>query len=140
MRVFSFASELGSIATFAGLITAGIAVALQSFILSVVGYFFLIGKYGIRVGDRVQVAGVTGEVVDIGLVRFHMIELISSGQKTASGRVVTLSNSASSPCDLRKRGSGQISCSVDTDSQTFRLIRCRRCWRGPNTGTGKSRR
>jgi small-conductance mechanosensitive channel len=91
--VFSFANELGSIATFAGLITAGVAVALQSVILSIVAYFFLIGRYGIRVGDRVQVAGVTGEVLDVGLVRFHLIELPSSGEKTASGRVVAFSNS-----------------------------------------------
>ena len=50
----TFATELGSLATFAGLITAGLAVAMQSVLISVVGYFFLIGKYGIRVGDRVQ--------------------------------------------------------------------------------------
>ncbi len=91
--VFSFASELSSVATFAGLLTAGVAVALQNVILSVVAYFFLIGKYGIRVGDRVQVAGITGEVLDIGLVRFHMMELVSGGEKTASGRVVAFSNS-----------------------------------------------
>ena len=42
---FAFASELGSLATFAGLITAGIAVALQNVILAVAGYFFLIGRY-----------------------------------------------------------------------------------------------
>ena len=62
----TFASQLGSLATFAGLMTAGVAVALQSVILSVVGYFFLIGKYGVRVGDRVQIAGITGDVVDLG--------------------------------------------------------------------------
>ena len=90
---FSFANELSSVATFAGLITAGVAVALQNVILSVVAYFFLIGKYGIRVGDRVQVAGVTGEVVDIGLVRFHMLELVGGGEKATSGRVVAFSNS-----------------------------------------------
>src|SRR5512137_1918842 len=72
---FTFTTELGSIATYAGLLTAGIAVAMQGVILSVAGYFFLIGKYGIRVGDQVQIAGVTGEVVDIGLVRFHLLEL-----------------------------------------------------------------
>ena len=91
--IFSFASELGSVATFAGLMTAGLAVALQNVILSIVGYFFLIGKFGIRVGDRVQVAGVTGEVVDIGLVRFHLLELVTGGGKTPSGRVVAFSNS-----------------------------------------------
>ena len=91
--VFSFSNELGSVATFAGLMTAGIVVALQSVILSIAGYFFLIGKFGIKVGDRVQVAGVNGEVVDIGLVRFHLLELVSGGGKTPSGRVVTFSNS-----------------------------------------------
>ena len=89
----TFASELGSLATFAGLMTAGVAVALQNVILSVAGYFFLIGKYGVRVGDRVQIAGVTGDVVDIGLVRLHLMEVDThhSGAR-ATGRVVVFSN------------------------------------------------
>ena len=90
---FAFASQLGSVATFAGLITAGVAVALQNVILSVAGYFFLIGKFGIRVGDRVQIAGVTGEVVDVGLVRLHLMELSSTGSEIPTGRVVAFSNS-----------------------------------------------
>jgi small-conductance mechanosensitive channel len=90
----AFATELGALATFAGLLTAGIAVALQNVILSVAGYFFLIGKYGVRVGDRVQIAGVTGEVIDIGLVRIHLMELGSgAGDGQPSGRVVVFSNS-----------------------------------------------
>lgn len=91
---FAFATELGSLATFAGLLTAGVAVALQNVILSVAGYFFLIGKYGVRVGDRVQIANVTGEVVDIGLVRLHLMELGSGGSDAQpTGRVVVFSNS-----------------------------------------------
>jgi small-conductance mechanosensitive channel len=89
---FAFASELESVATFAGLLTAGVALALQSVILSVAGYFFLIGRFGIRVGDRVQIAGVTGEVVEIGLVRLHLMELGSEGV-SPSGRVVAFPNS-----------------------------------------------
>ncbi|HZU45539.1 MAG TPA: mechanosensitive ion channel domain-containing protein, partial [Terriglobales bacterium] len=89
----AFASELGSLATFAGLLTAGVAVALQNVILSVAGYFFLIGKYGVRVGDRVQVAGVTGDVVDIGLVRLHIMEVGGTGAwARPTGRVVVFSN------------------------------------------------
>ncbi|MGA8493219.1 MAG: mechanosensitive ion channel family protein [Terriglobales bacterium] len=92
--VFTFATELSSVVTFAGLITAGVAVALQNVIVSIVGYFFLIGKYGIRVGDRVQVAGVKGEVVDIGMVRFHLMELAGGTMDAEpSGRVVAFSNS-----------------------------------------------
>lgn len=90
----TFATELGSLATFAGLITAGLAVAMQSVLVSVVGYFFLIGKYGIRVGDRVQVGSVTGEVIDLGLVRLHLMELSGqSGAMSPTGRVVAFANS-----------------------------------------------
>jgi small-conductance mechanosensitive channel len=91
--IVTFATQLGSVFTFAGLITAGIAVAMQNVITSIVGYFFLIGKYGLRVGDRVSVAGVTGEVVDIGLVRIHLMELGGPGDSQPSGRVVAFSNS-----------------------------------------------
>ena len=71
----TFISHLSSFATFAGLLTAGLAVAMQSVLVSVVGYFILIGKYGLRVGDRVQVGGVTGEVIDLGLIRMHLLEM-----------------------------------------------------------------
>ncbi len=88
----AFASEIGAVTTFAGLLTAGIAVALQNVILSVAGYFFLVGKYGVRVGDRVQVSGVTGDVVDIGLVRLHLMEVTSGATPRPTGRVVVFSN------------------------------------------------
>ena len=88
----AFASELSAVTTFAGLLTAGIAVALQNVILSVAGYFFLVGKYGVRVGDRVQVAGVTGDVVDIGLVRLHLMEVSGGPSPRPTGRVVVFSN------------------------------------------------
>ncbi len=91
---FSFASQLGSVATFAGLLTAGVAVALQSVLLSVAGYFFLIGRFGVKVGDRVQISGVAGEVVEIGLVRLHVMELGGSGTDLQpTGRIVAFSNS-----------------------------------------------
>jgi small-conductance mechanosensitive channel len=90
---FTFVTELSSFATFAGLLTAGVAVAMQSVLVSIVGYFFLIGKYGIRVGDRVQIGTVTGEVIDLGLVRMHLMELSSQGPLGATGRVVAFANS-----------------------------------------------
>lgn len=89
----TFATELGSLATFAGLITAGLAVAMQSVLVSVVGYFFLIGRYGVRVGDRVQIGNVTGEVIDMGLVRMHLMELSGQGLMSPTGRVVAFANS-----------------------------------------------
>jgi small-conductance mechanosensitive channel len=90
---FAFSSELTSLATFAGLITAGLAVAMQSVLVSIVGYFFLIGKYGIRIGDRVQFGDVVGEVIELGLVRLHLLELGAHGQLGPTGRVVAFANS-----------------------------------------------
>jgi small-conductance mechanosensitive channel len=90
-----FVSDFSSLATFAGFITAGIAVALQTVVLSVAAYFFLIGRYGVRVGDRVTVSGVTGDVIDIGLVRVFLLELAGTGiDLHPTGRVVVLANSA----------------------------------------------
>ena len=93
--VLGFVSDFSSLATFAGFITAGIAVALQTIILSVAAYFFLIGRFGVKVGDRVTVSGVTGDVIDIGLVRVFLMELAGTGVDLyPTGRVVVLANSA----------------------------------------------
>jgi small-conductance mechanosensitive channel len=88
----SFVTEISTFATFAGLLTAGLAVAMQSVLVSVVGYFFLIGKYGIRVGDRIQIGAVVGEVIDLGLVRMHLMELNQQGPLGPTGRVVAFAN------------------------------------------------
>lgn len=91
--VLGFASEFSSLATFAGFVTAGIAVGLQSILLSVAAYFFVIGRYGISVGDRVSIAGVTGDVIDVGLVRFYLMEFASTGADLyPTGRIVVFSN------------------------------------------------
>jgi small-conductance mechanosensitive channel len=86
-------TRLSSFATFAGLLTAGLAVAMQSVLVSLVGYFILIGKYGLRVGDRVQVGNVTGEVIDLGLIRMHLLELTPQEPRGPTGRVVAIANS-----------------------------------------------
>ena len=92
VAVFAFASDLSSSATFFGLLAAGVAVALQSVILSAVGYFVLVGRRGIRIGDRVQISGVTGDVTDIGWLQFQLEEIDSRTQHP-TGNVVTFSNS-----------------------------------------------
>jgi small-conductance mechanosensitive channel len=87
-------NEVGSLATYAGFLTAGLAVALQNPISSVVAYFFLIGRYGLRIGDRVTINGVTGDVVEIGLVRLYLMEMAGGGADVhPTGRIVGFSNS-----------------------------------------------
>jgi Mechanosensitive ion channel len=92
VAAFAFASDLTSLATFFGLLAAGVAVALQSVILSAVGYFVLVGRRGIRIGDRVQISGVTGDVTDIGWLQFQLKEIDTRTQQP-TGNVVTFSNS-----------------------------------------------
>lgn len=89
-----FVTEFGSLATYAGLLTAGIAVALQSVILSGVSHFFFMGRYGVRVGDRITVNGITGDVIDIGIFRMYMMELNGEPNNLQpTGRIVVFSNS-----------------------------------------------
>ena len=92
--ILGFVTEFSSLATFAGFVTAGIAVGLQTVLLSVAAYFFVVGRYGIHVGDRVSVSGVTGDVIDISLVRLYLMELAGTGiDLFPTGRVVVFSNS-----------------------------------------------
>ena len=91
--IASFVTEIGSLATFAGLITAGIAVSLQTVILSGVAYFFFIGRFGVRVGDRVTISGITGDVVEVGLFRLYLMELSGkAGDLHSTGRMIVFSN------------------------------------------------
>ncbi|MBW4051735.1 MAG: mechanosensitive ion channel family protein [Proteobacteria bacterium] len=89
--LFTLISQVGSLATYVGFVTAGIAVALSNVILAMVAYFFLIGRYGVRVGDRVTISGVTGRVVDVSLLRIYLMEL-SGPDLHSTGRMVVLSN------------------------------------------------
>src|SRR5206468_10483853 len=66
VALFGLASDLSSLATYFGLLTAGVAVALQNTVLASLGYLLLIGKHGLRIGDRVRVSDVTGDVINMG--------------------------------------------------------------------------
>jgi hypothetical protein len=91
--LFGFVTQFNSLATFAGFITAGIAVGLQTILLSVAAYFFIIGRYGVKVGDRITISSVTGDVIEVGLVRFYLMELTGSGtEMNPTGRVAVFSN------------------------------------------------
>ena len=91
--LFNFTSELGALATVVGFAAAGIAVALQDVIMSIAGYFRLSGRFGIKHGDRVELQGVRGEVVEIGLTKLALLELGDSTQSSPTGRLVMIPNS-----------------------------------------------
>jgi small-conductance mechanosensitive channel len=68
--------------TILGLATAGLTVVFQDFILAFCGWFVLMGRHGVRVGDWVEIAGVGGEVVEISVFRTWLLE---TGNWTAIG-------------------------------------------------------
>jgi hypothetical protein len=92
VALFSVASDLSSLATYFGLLTAGVAVALQNVILASLGYLVLMGKRGFRIGDRIQISGITGEVINMGMLQFQLREFDAEGERF-TGHVATFSNS-----------------------------------------------
>jgi len=92
VALFSVASDLSSLATYFGLLTAGMAVALQNVILASLGYLVLMGKRGIRIGDRIQISGITGDVINMGMLQFQLREF-DVAEERFTGHVATFSNS-----------------------------------------------
>lgn len=93
-----FAGQLGLVL---GLITAGVAFAMQEVIGALAGWFNIVSGSIYRVGDRVQVGGVRGDVIDVTPLRTKVMEIGSSVEDTAwvrgrqyTGRIVAISNKA----------------------------------------------
>ncbi|HEX8246337.1 MAG TPA: mechanosensitive ion channel family protein [Longimicrobium sp.] len=92
------------LATPAGLLTAGLAVALQRVITAVAGYFVILTSKVFSVGDRIVLGGVRGDVIALGYTRTKIMEMgepppvqedepavwVSARQYT--GRIVTVTN------------------------------------------------
>jgi len=80
--------------TILGLSTAALTIALQDFVVAFFGWFVLMGKRGMRVGDTVEINGVGGEVTEIGLMSTTLLEtgpLSARGYPT--GRRISFTNS-----------------------------------------------
>lgn len=79
--------------TFLGLVSAGLAIALADVLKNVAGWVYVLSRRPFRVGDRVEVDGTKGDVVDIRLFRFSLMEVggwVDAEQST--GRLVHIPN------------------------------------------------
>ena len=85
---------IASVSTFLGLVTAGLAIALQDIVKSFAGWLFLLWRKPFVVGDRVQIGAYAGDVVDIRVFKFTLMEIgnwVDADQNT--GRLMHLPNS-----------------------------------------------
>lgn len=88
----------GNLAPTLGLATAGLAFAMQEAIGAIAGWFNITFGSIFRVGDRIRIAGVQGDVIDISLLKTRLMEIGDDQQSTwvggrqYTGRVVTVSN------------------------------------------------
>lgn len=82
-----------SIATYLGLLSAGLAIALQDPIVNIVGWLFIVWRRPFEVGDRVEIGGHAGDVIDVRFFQFTLMEIrnwVEADQST--GRVLHLPN------------------------------------------------
>ncbi|MDF7806548.1 mechanosensitive ion channel [Pontiellaceae bacterium B12219] len=85
---------MASLGTFLGLASAGLAVALHDTIANMAGFFFIEARKPFRVGDRIEIGGVQGDVIDIRLFQFSIVEVgnwVDADQST--GRIIHVPNS-----------------------------------------------
>ncbi|MBD3420759.1 MAG: mechanosensitive ion channel [Chitinivibrionales bacterium] len=77
-----------------GIILAGIAISLRDVFSNVVGWLLILSNKGYKTGDRIRIGKVTGDVIDIGILRTMLSEIgewVAAEQST--GRLVTIPNS-----------------------------------------------
>ncbi|MBK7632083.1 MAG: mechanosensitive ion channel family protein [Ignavibacteriales bacterium] len=83
----------GSMGTFLGLLSAGIAIALKDPLVNMVAWGFILIRQPFKVGDRIQIGKVSGDVIDIRLFQFSIIEIgnwVDAEQST--GRIIHIPN------------------------------------------------
>jgi len=83
----------GSMGTFLGLLSAGIAIALKDPLVNMVSWAFILIRQPFKVGDRIQIGKVAGDVIDIRLFQFSIMEIgnwVDAEQST--GRIIHIPN------------------------------------------------
>jgi small-conductance mechanosensitive channel len=92
---FLWVQNISSLTIFLSIISAGIALALQEVILSMAGWLLILVRRPFHVGDRIELGGVKGDVIDIRFFQTSLLEIgnwVNADQST--GRIVHIPNSA----------------------------------------------
>jgi len=84
---------VGPLATFLGLLSAGVAIALKDILVNLAGWIFIIWRRPFELGDRIEIGGHAGDVIDLRLFQFSLLEIgnwVDADQST--GRVLHVPN------------------------------------------------
>ena len=84
---------LQSLATFLGLLSAGLAIALKDLVVNFAGWAFILWRKPLEVGDRIQIGDYRGDVIDIRVFQFTLLEIgnwVDAEQST--GRIIHIPN------------------------------------------------
>ncbi len=84
---------LQSVATFFGLATAGLAIALKDLVVNLAGWGFILWRRPFQVGDRIQIGSDAGDVIDVRIFQFTLMEIgnwVDAEQST--GRIIHVPN------------------------------------------------
>ncbi|HEY7471497.1 MAG TPA: mechanosensitive ion channel family protein [Gemmatimonadota bacterium] len=88
-----FFERLRGIGTLLGFIGAGLAIALREYLAAFLAWFYIIGQRNVSLGSRIEVAGVRGDVIDIGVFKLTIVEVRGEGLgEQSSGRLITIPN------------------------------------------------
>jgi len=95
VTLFFERAALADLGTILGLLAAAVTIALADVVRSLAGWIYVSSRRGVEIGSRVEVAGIKGDVIDIGLLKTTLLEvgepLVHAMQST--GRIVTVPNS-----------------------------------------------
>lgn len=91
--LFVWSNNFGDFATYLGLLSAGLAIAFQDPIVNMAGWYFILLQKPFRVGDRIEVEGQIGDVVDINLFQFSIVEVGNwVREEQSTGRIIHIPN------------------------------------------------
>jgi small-conductance mechanosensitive channel len=89
----TFFEQIRALGTFLGFIGAGIAIALREYLASFLAWFYIMASGNITLGSRIEVGGVRGDVIDIGVFKLTLVEVRGEGLgDQSSGRLATIPN------------------------------------------------
>jgi small-conductance mechanosensitive channel len=90
---FIWIDAFDDLPTYLGLLSAGIAIALSDLLKNMAGWAFIMVRRPLELGDRIEIDGTKGDVVDIRLFRFSLMEVGGwVGADQSTGRLVHVPN------------------------------------------------